>query len=104
MVIPFAIREMAFANGQGIVACLPFPVKLYSRSHSLKIPGGGQHSSHDFPAKKNKRIRNTMEEETARKKQAQAWGAALLVSAQNMGISAHSFTFMENGYGIDHQD
>jgi len=45
-----------------------------------------------------------MEEETARKKQAQAWGAALLVSAQNMGISGHSFTLMGNGYGIDHQD
>jgi len=25
IVIPFAIRGMAFANGQGIVACLPFP-------------------------------------------------------------------------------
>jgi len=31
-----------------------------------------------------------VEEETARKKQAQAWGAALLVSAQNMDIPAHS--------------
>ena len=31
-----------------------------------------------------------MEEEKARKKQAQAWGAALLVSAQNIGIPAHS--------------
>jgi len=26
MVIPFAIRGMAFANGQGIVACLPLPL------------------------------------------------------------------------------
>ena len=32
---------MAFANGQGIVACLPFPVKSHSHSHSLKIPWGG---------------------------------------------------------------
>jgi len=31
-----------------------------------------------------------MEEETGRKKQAEAWGAALLVSAQNMVIPAHS--------------
>ena len=31
-----------------------------------------------------------MEEETAREKQVQAWGAALLVSAQNMGLPAHS--------------
>ena len=31
-----------------------------------------------------------MEEETGRKKQAEAWEAALLVSAQNMGIPAHS--------------
>jgi len=31
-----------------------------------------------------------MEKETARKKQAQAWGAALLVSAQNIDTSAHS--------------
>jgi len=31
-----------------------------------------------------------MEEQTARNKQAEAWGQALLVSAQNMGIPAHS--------------
>ena len=31
-----------------------------------------------------------MEEEKARKKQAQAWGAALLVSAQNISIPVHS--------------
>eukprot|EP00277_Geminigera_cryophila_P047890 CAMPEP_0173064908 /NCGR_PEP_ID=MMETSP1102-20130122/5289_1 /TAXON_ID=49646 /ORGANISM="Geminigera sp., Strain Caron Lab Isolate" /LENGTH=191 /DNA_ID=CAMNT_0013932051 /DNA_START=11 /DNA_END=582 /DNA_ORIENTATION=+ len=31
-----------------------------------------------------------MEEQTARNKQAEAWGAALLVSAQNMDIPAHS--------------
>jgi len=30
-----------------------------------------------------------MEDEKGRKKQAEAWGAALLVSAQNMGIPAH---------------
>ena len=53
MAIPLAIRGMAFANGQGIVACLPFPVN----SHSIPIPskflrrGGGHHPSHDFPAK-----------------------------------------------------
>ena len=31
-----------------------------------------------------------MEEQTAYSKQAEAWGPALLVSAQNMGIPAHS--------------
>jgi len=31
-------------------------------------------------------VRNGMEEHTARNKQAEAWGAALLVFAQNMGI------------------
>ena len=40
MVIPFSIRGMAFTNGQGIVACLPFPVNSHSHSHSLKIPWG----------------------------------------------------------------
>jgi len=35
MVIAFAIRGMAFANSQGIVACLPFPVNSNSNSHSL---------------------------------------------------------------------
>ena len=33
-----------------------------------------------------------MEEHTARNKQAEAWGAALLVSAQNMGIPGHSYS------------
>ena len=31
-----------------------------------------------------------MEEQTARNKQAEAWGLALLVSVQNMGIPAYS--------------
>ena len=48
--IPFAIRGMAFANGQGIVARLPFPVN----PHSIPVPsklGGGwvNHQNHDFP-------------------------------------------------------
>jgi len=37
---------------------LPFPVNSHSHSHSLKIPWGRgrvNHSSHDFPAKKNRR-------------------------------------------------
>ena len=41
MVIPFAIRRIAFANGQGISACLPIPVNSHSHSHSLKILGFG---------------------------------------------------------------
>ena len=41
MVIPFAIRGIAFANGQGIGACLPIPVNSHSHSHSLKILGFG---------------------------------------------------------------
>jgi len=45
---------------------------------------------HDFfPNKKQETkqvVPNRMEEETGRKKQAEAWKAALLVSAQNMGI------------------
>ena len=43
MVIPFAIRGMAFANGQGIVFAIPheFPFSF----HSLKIPWGGNHSA-----------------------------------------------------------
>ena len=40
LVIRTTIRGMAFANGQGIVACLPFPVNSHSHSHSLKIPWG----------------------------------------------------------------
>jgi len=36
------------------------------------------------------RVRNRMEEQTARNKQAEAWGPALLVSAQNMDIPGHS--------------
>jgi len=55
VVIRFTIRGMVFANGPGIVACLPFPVNSHSYSHSLPIPwgeGGVNHSSHDFPAKK----------------------------------------------------
>ena len=43
----------------------------------------------DLPAKKQETeqvVRNRMEEETGRKKQAEACGAALLVSAENMGI------------------
>ena len=64
----------------------PFPQKF--------LGGGGvNHSSYDFPAKKQETeqvVRNRMEEQTARKKQAEAWGVALLVSAQNMGIPAHS--------------
>ena len=95
MFIRIAIWGMAFANGQGIVACLPFPVSSHSHSHSLKnsLGGGVNHSSYDFPAKKQETeqvVRNRMEEQTARKKQAEAWGVALLVSAQNMGIPAHS--------------
>jgi len=95
VVIRFAIRGMAFANGPGIVACLPFPVNSHSHSHSLPLPWGGgvNHSSHDFPAKKQETeqmVRNGMEEQTARNKQAEAWGPALLVSTQNMGIPAHS--------------
>jgi len=76
VVIPFAIRGMAFANGPGIVACLPFSVNSHSHSHSLPIPWGGvgvNHSSHDLPAKKQETeqvVRNRMEEQTARKKQA----------------------------------
>jgi len=49
MVIPFAIRGMAFANAQGIVACLPFPVNSPSHSHSLKIPWGGGGFNHSNP-------------------------------------------------------
>jgi len=66
MVIRIAIRGMAFANSQGIVACLPLPVNSHSHSHSLKIPwgrGGVNHSSHDFPAKKQETeqvVRNRM--------------------------------------------
>ena len=41
MVILFAIRGIAFANGQGIGACLPIPVNSHSHSHSLKILGFG---------------------------------------------------------------
>jgi len=37
VVIRITIRGMAFANGQEIVACLPFPVNSHSHSHSLKI-------------------------------------------------------------------
>jgi len=42
MFVPFAIRRMAFANGQGIVAYLPFPVNSHSHSHSLKSSWGGR--------------------------------------------------------------
>ena len=46
MVIPFAIRGMAFANVQGnvqgIVVCLPFPMNSHSHSNYLKIPLGGR--------------------------------------------------------------
>ena len=35
-------------------------------------------------------VRNRVEEQTARNKQAEAWGPALSVFAQNMGIPAHS--------------
>jgi len=95
VVIRFDIRGMAFANGLGIVACLPFPVNSHSHSYSLPIPWGGgvNHSSHDFPAKKQEMeqvVRNRMEEQTARNKQAEAWRPALLVSAQNKVIPAHS--------------
>ena len=67
MVIRIAIRGVAFTNGQGIVTCLPFSVNFHSHSHSLKIPfgeGGVNHSSHDFPAKKQETeqvVRNRME-------------------------------------------
>jgi len=67
MVIRIAIRGVAFTNGQGIVTCLPFSVNFHSHSHSLKIPfgeGGVNHSSHDFPAKKQEKeqvVRNRME-------------------------------------------
>jgi len=35
-------------------------------------------------------VRNRIEEQTVRNKQAEVWGPALLVSAQNMGIPVHS--------------
>jgi len=35
VVICTTIRGMAFANGQGIVACLPFPVNSHSRVEFL---------------------------------------------------------------------
>jgi len=58
MVIAFAIRGMAFANSQGIVTCLPFPVNSRSHSHFLKIPwgggGGNPPSTNNFPPKKKK--------------------------------------------------
>jgi len=40
MVIRIAIRGMAFANGQGIIACLPFPVNSHSHGkfHSSSVP------------------------------------------------------------------
>jgi len=52
MVIPFAIRGMAFANGQGIVACSPreFPFPFPFPQNSLG--GGGQHPVTIFPPKK----------------------------------------------------
>jgi len=59
MVIPFAIRGMALANGQGINACLPFPVNSHSHSHSLKFPlrGGGSITPVTiFPRKNNLHI------------------------------------------------
>ena len=91
MVIPFVVRGMAFANGQGIVACLPFPQKRAEVPFPFPFPqnslGGGSQARHDVTKKKRLRVvRSRMEEDTARKKQAQAWGAALLVSAQNMDI------------------
>ena len=39
--------------------------------------------------------------ETARKKQAQALGAALLVSARNMGISSHSSILAVSAVGTE---
>ena len=50
------------------------------------------HTTTIFPKKQETEqvVRNRMEEQTARNKQAEAWGPALLVSAQNMGIPAHS--------------
>jgi len=86
---------MASANGPGIVACLPFPFEFpfpFPFPPNSLVGGGVNHSSHDFPAKKQETeqvVRNKMEEQTARNKQAEAWGLALLVSAQNMGIPAH---------------
>jgi len=44
VVIRITFWEMASANGQGVVACLPFPVNSHSYAHSLKIPWkGGRH-------------------------------------------------------------
>jgi len=40
-----------------------------------------------------------MQKETGRKKQAEAWGAALLVSAQNMGIPVHSSSVSVSAVG-----
>jgi len=57
MIIPFAIRglALAFANGQGIVACLPFPIPILIPSKFLWGGVGVNYSSHDFPAP-NKKI------------------------------------------------
>jgi len=81
---------MAFANGQAIPRAFPFPFPFPQNS----LGGGGTNrSSQNFPAKKQeteKVVRHRKEEETGRKKQAEAWGAALLDSAQNMDIPAHS--------------
>ena len=69
--------------------CIPIPIPIPSK---FLVGGKGvNHSSHDFPAKKQETeqvVRNRMEEETGRKKQAEAWGAALLVSAQSIPFSS----------------
>ena len=69
---------------------LPFPFPF--PQNSLGGEGGQSLQSQFSPKNKQTErvVRNKVEEETARKKQAQAWGAALLVSAQNMDIPAHS--------------
>jgi len=41
MVIPFTIRGIALANGQGILACLSFPVKVPVPSQLPQSWGGG---------------------------------------------------------------
>jgi len=41
-----------------------------------------------------------MEEQTARNKQAEAWGPTLLVSAQNMGIPDHSSSVPVSDVGV----
>ena len=65
-------------------------MKISRQSQNL---GGPKNEDRLSAAKKQETeqvVRNRMEEETSRKKQAEVWGAALLVSAHNMGIPVHS--------------